>query len=54
MSESIAFNANLLKELLAVNKNAETIKLTLWKEGMIKIETMEEGVGVEYYLVGLQ
>ena len=54
MSESIAFNANLLKELLAVNKNAETIKLTLWKEGMIKIETMEEGVGVEYFLVGLQ
>jgi hypothetical protein len=54
MSEAIAFNANLLKELLAVNKNAETIKLTLWKEGMIKIETMEEGVGVEYFLVGLQ
>ena len=54
MSESIAFNANLLKELLAVNKNAETIKLTLWKEGMIKIETIEEGVSVEYFLVGLQ
>jgi hypothetical protein len=54
MSEAIAFNANLLKELLAVNKNAETIKLTLWKEGMIKIETMEEGVSVEYFLVGLQ
>ena len=54
MSGAIAFNANLLKELLAVNKNAETIKLTLWKEGMIKIETMEEGVGVEYFLVGLQ
>lgn len=54
MSNSIAFNANLLKELLAVNKNAETIKLTLWKEGLMKIETTEEGIDVEYYLVGLQ
>jgi hypothetical protein len=54
MSESIAFNANLLKELLAVNKNAETIKLTLWKEGLMRIETTEEGIDVEYYLVGLQ
>lgn len=54
MSESIPFNANTLKEILSTNKNAETIRLTLWKEGMMKIETMEEGIGVDYFLVRLQ
>lgn len=54
MSESIPFNGDVLKDILAVNKNAETITLTLWKEGMMKIETMEEGIGVDYFLVRLQ
>ena len=54
MSESIPFNANTLKEILSTNKNAETMRLTLWKEGMMKIETMEEGIGVDYFLVRLQ
>ena len=44
MSETIPFECNTLRDILAVNKNAETIKLTLWGEGMMKIETMEEGI----------
>ena len=54
MSESIPFNANTLKEILSTNKNAETMRLTLWKEGMMKIETTEEGIDVDYFLVRLQ
>ncbi|MDB4343464.1 hypothetical protein OAA15_00425 [bacterium] len=54
MRETIPFECNTLRDILAVNKNAETIKLTLWGEGMMKIETMEEGIGVEYFLIRLQ
>ena len=52
--EDISFDGNTIRDILAVNKNADSIKLTLWQEGLMRIETIEEDIKVEYYLVPLQ
>jgi hypothetical protein len=47
----VCFNSDLLKEILLVNKGAETAKLFINLGGLIKLEFTEENTTSKYYLV---
>lgn len=52
--EDITFNGDVLREILSTNKQASSIKLTLWQEGIMKLDIVDEDITVTYYLIGLQ
>lgn len=50
--EPLYFNANIFKDILAINKNSKNT-LYLYQEGMIKFESEENSIKTTYYLVAL-
>jgi hypothetical protein len=52
--EDIPFNGDILRDIFALNKHADSVRLTLWEEGMLKVEVEEEDIKVKYFLVRLQ
>jgi hypothetical protein len=51
-NEPMQFNSNILKEILAANKNAKNT-LHIFEEGMLKLESEENNINTIYYLVKL-
>lgn len=50
----LKFDADLIKTILLSNIDAESIKLDVWEEGLMKISTLEKDIKTTYYLTALE